>query len=109
MIDYRINSVKRSKEKNKELEKLCFEFAATAKNNENLGYVAYKEHVEPLLSKIISNVEPDLPQATQKALHEVNALLKNKMVEVDDVAKMSEFSSLFGREQCFLSLTNEQR
>ena len=66
------------------------------------------EHVEPLLSKIISHVEPDLPQATQKALHEVNALLKNKMVEVDDVAKMSDFSSLFGREQCFLSLINEQ-
>ena len=108
MIDYRMNSVKRSKEKNKELEKLCFDFATTTKNNENLGHGAYMEHVEPLLSKIISNVESDLPQVTQKALHEVNALLKNKMVEVDDVAKMSDFSSLFGREQCFLSLINEQ-
>ena len=51
------------------------------------------EHVEPHLSKIISNIEPDLPQSSKKALYEVSALLKKKVVEIDDVAKMSEFSS----------------
>ena len=77
------------------------------KINENLGHVAYMEHVEPLLSMIINNVEPDLPQATQKAMHEVNTLLKQKEVEIDDVVKMSGFSGFFGREQCYLSFTRE--
>ena len=107
MIDYRMNCVKRSKEKNKELEKLCFDFAAIVKNNENLGHDAYMENVEPLLSKIINNVEPDLPQAAQKAMHEVNTLLKQKVIEIDDVAKMSDFSGFFGREQCYLSFTRK--
>ena len=107
MIDYRMDSVKRSKEKNKELEKLCFDFAAIVKNNENLGHDAYMKKVEPLLSKIISNIKPDLPQTTKKALHEVSTLLKKKVVEIDDVAKMFEFSGFFGGEQCYLSITKE--
>ena len=107
MIDYRMDIVKRSKEKNKELEKLCFDFAAIVKNNENLGHDAYMKKVEPLLSKIISNIKPDLPQTTKKALHEVSTLLKKEVVEIDDVAKMSEFSGFFGREQCYLSITKE--
>ena len=78
-----------------------------AKDNENLGYGKYMKNVEPLLSKIISNIEPDLPQSSKKALYEVSALLKKKVVEIDDVAKMSEFSGFFGREQCYLSMTNE--
>jgi hypothetical protein len=107
MIDYRMDSVKRSKEKNKELEKLCFDFAAIVKNNENLGHDAYMKKVEPLLSKIISNIKPDLPRTTKKALHEVSTLLKKKVVEIDDVAKMTEFSCFFGREQCYLSITKK--
>ena len=107
MIDYRMNGVKRPKDKNKKLEKLCFDFAAIVKNNENLGHEAYIKKVEPFLSKIISNVKPDLPQATKKALHEVSTLLKKKVVEIDDVAKMNEFSSFFGREQCYLSIMKE--
>ena len=107
MIDYRMDGVKRSIEKNKELEKICFDFATITKNNENLGHGAYMKNVKPLLSKIISNIEPDLPQAAKKALHEVNTLLKKKVVEIDDVAKMSDFSSFFGREQCYLSITSE--
>ena len=107
MIDYRMDSVKRSKEKNKELEKLCFDFAAIVKNNENLGHDAHLKKVEPFLSKIISNIKPDLPQTTKKALHEVSTLLKKKVVEIDDVAKMTEFSCFFGREQCYLSITKK--
>ena len=107
MIDYRLNCVKRSKEKNRELEKLCFDFADITKNNENSGHDAYMENVEPLLSKIINNVESDLPQATLKAMHEVNTLLKQKEVKIVDVAKMYEFSGFFGREQCYLSFTRE--
>ena len=107
MIDYRMDSVKRSKEKNKELEKLCFDFAAIVKNNENLGHDAYMKKVEPFLSKIISNIKLDLPQTTKEALHEVSTLLKKKVVEIDDVAKMTEFSCFFGREQCYLSITKK--
>ena len=107
MIDYRMNSVKREEEKNKELEKLCFDFAEITKNNENLGHNAYMENVEPLLSKIIKNVGFDLPQTTQNSIHEVNTLLRQKEVEISDVAKMSDFSGFFGREQCYLSLTRE--
>ena len=107
MIDYRMDIVKRSKEKNKELEKLCFDFAAIVKNNENLGHDAYMKKVEPFLSKIISNIKLDLPQTTKEALHEVSTLLKKKVVEIDDVAKMTEFSCFFGREQCYLSITKK--
>jgi hypothetical protein len=63
--------------------------------------------VEPFLSKIISNIKLDLPKSTKKALQEISALLKKKVVEIDDVAKMSEFSGFFGREQCYLSITKE--
>ena len=95
------------KKKNKELERLCFDFATITKDNENLGHGAYMKKVEPLLSKIISNVKLDLPETTKKALHEVSTLLKKKVVEINDVAKMSEFSCFFGREQCYLSITKK--
>lgn len=107
MIDFRMEGVKRSIKKNEQLEKTCFDFVVFAKDNENLGHGKYMKNVEPLLSKIISNIEPDLPQSSKKALYEVSALLKKKVVEIDDVAKMSEFSGFFGREQCYLSMTNE--
>ena len=107
MIDFRMNGVKRSVEKNKELEKICFDFAIIANDNENLGHEGYIKNVEPYLSKIISNIEPDLPQTSKKALHEVSTLLNKKILEIDDVAKMSEFSRFFGREQCYLSIINE--
>ena len=106
MIDFRMDGVKRSIKKNEQLEKICFDFSTLAKDNENLGHGGYMKNVEPILSKIISNIEPDLPQASKKALYEVSALLKKKVVEIDDVAKMSEFSGFFGREQCYLSMTN---
>jgi 2-polyprenyl-3-methyl-5-hydroxy-6-metoxy-1,4-benzoquinol methylase len=107
MIDFRMDGIKRSIDKNKELEKICFDFATITKNNENLGLGAYKKNVEPLLLKIIRNIESDLPQASKKSLYEANTLLKKKVLEIDDVAKMSEFSCFFGREQCYLSITKE--
>jgi hypothetical protein len=100
-----MSSIKRSEEKNKVLEKLCFEFAEITKNNENLGHDAYMDNVEPLLSKIINNVEADLSQTAQNAMHEVNTLLRRKVVEIDDVVKMSDLSGFFGREQFYLSFT----
>ena len=54
MIDYRIRGSKRLKEKNIELEKLCFDFATITKNNENYGKENYIDQVEPLLSQIIN-------------------------------------------------------
>jgi len=107
MIDFRMDGVKRPIKKNEQLEKICFDFAEFAKDNENLGHGGYMKNIEPLLSKIISNIKPDLPQATKKALHEVSTLLKKKVVEIDDVAKMTEFSGFFGREQCYLSITKK--
>ena len=107
MIDFRMDGVKRPTKKNKELEKICSDFAMIAKDNETLGHGAYMKNIEPLLSKIISNIEADLTHTTKKALHEVSTLLKKKVVEIDDVANMSEFSGFFGREQCYLSVTRE--
>ncbi len=107
LIDYRMNGVKRPKEKNIELEKLCFDFAIITKNNENLGQNAYIDQVQPLLLKIINNVKNDLAQYTLNGLDEANTLLQKKIVEINDITNMSYFSSLFGREKCFLSLTNE--
>tara|TARA_Y100000588_G_scaffold395023_2_gene519205 strand:- start:6492 stop:7649 length:1158 start_codon:yes stop_codon:yes gene_type:complete len=107
MIDFRMDGVKRSIKKNKQLEKFCFEFAMLAKDYEDLGHEKYMSNVEPLLSKIIRNVESDLTHTAKNALREVSALLKKKVVEVDDVADMSEFPSFFGREQCYLSITRE--
>ena len=108
MIDQRINGFKRSKEKNIELENLCFDFASITKNNENFGNDKYIKNVEPILSKIMNNIGNDLPPSVHKALLEANNLLKKKEVKIDDVSKMLDFSSFFGREQCYLSLTNEQ-
>jgi len=105
MIDYRMNSIKRSKEKNKELEKLCSDFSIITRDNENLGYEAYMENIEPHLSKIINNVEKDLSESTRKSLYEANTILKKKKLKAEDISTMSEFSSFFGREQCYLSFT----
>jgi hypothetical protein len=107
MIDFRMDGVKRSIKKNKELEKFCFDFAMLAKDYEDLGHGEYMSNVEPLLSKIIRNIESDLTHTAKNALHEVSALLKKKVVDIDDVAGMSEFPDLFGREQCYLSFTRE--
>ena len=45
---------------------------------------------------------------TLNGLDEANTLLKKKIVGINDINNMLYFSSLFGREQCYLSLTNEQ-
>ena len=66
------------------------------------------DQVQPLLSKIIDNVENDLSQYTLNVFDEANTLLKKKIVWINDISNMSYFLSLFGREQCYLSLTNEQ-
>ena len=108
MIDYRINGSERSKQKNIKLEKLCFNFASATDKNENYGKDRYIKKVEPLLSGIIKNLKNDLPKNTIKSLVEANNLLKKETLKISDVNKMRHFSSLFGREQCYLSLTNRQ-
>ncbi len=108
MIDYRINGSERSKQKNIKLEKLCFNLASATGKNENYGKDRYIKKVEPILSSIIKNLKNDLPKNTLKSLVEANNLLKKENLEISDVSKMSHFSSLFGREQCYLSLTNRQ-
>ena len=45
---------------------------------------------------------------TLNGLDEANTLLKKKIVGINDINNMLYFSSLFEREQCYLSLTNEQ-
>lgn len=107
MIDFRMNGTERSAKKNKELEKFCFDFAAKAKNNESLGHLKYMKNIRPVLNKIIRNIEFDLPEFSRKALYEVSELLKKEKLNIDDISKMSNFSSFFGREQCFLSMINE--
>jgi len=49
------------------------------------------EHVEPLLSMIINNVEPDLPHAAQKAMDEVNTLLKKKWWKLMTLQRCQNF------------------
>ena len=90
-------------EKNNELQKLCYQFAIVTEENEKLGQEAYIKNVEPLLSEIIINIGNDLGIAVQKALYEASAMLKRNKISTDDIANMSEFSGLFGREQCYLS------
>lgn len=103
LIDYRINSSRRSIKKNRELEKFCFNFAIKTKDNERLGIKKYKQNIEPLLKKIIQNIKKDLPKNVLQALIEANNLLKKKKIDLYDVKEMKYFSSLFGREQCYLS------
>ena len=103
LIDYRINSSRRSIKKNRELEKFCFNFAIKTKDNERLGIKKYKQNIEPLLKKIIQNIKKDLPKNVLQALIEANNLLKKKKIDIYDVKEMKYFSSLFGREQCYLS------
>ena len=103
LIDYRANEFKRSTKKNYELQGLCYDFAKITTKNEKLGYKAYIKNVDPLLSKIIGNIGSDLGLNVKKALSEVSILLQQKEINVSQVANMSDFSFLFGREQCYLS------
>lgn len=103
LMDYRVKGTRRSIEKNTELQKLCYQFAIVTEENEKLGQKAYIKNVEPLLSEIIINIGNDLGVAVENALHEVNIILSRHKISTDDIADMSEFSSLFGREQCYLS------
>jgi SAM-dependent methyltransferase len=107
LIDYRIDAKKRSPEKNIKLEKLCSDFAIIANKKENLGYSEYTKNLEPIFSKIITNIENDLPLNTKKGLKEAYKILKKKVIKIEDVKNMSHFSSFFGREQCYLSLIKE--
>tara|TARA_B110000438_G_C15159543_1_gene371167 strand:- start:157 stop:480 length:324 start_codon:yes stop_codon:yes gene_type:complete len=104
MIDFKMNGAKRLTKKNNELEKMCIDFAAVAKNNEKFGYEKYIKNIEPIFIKIINNLESDLSLHTKKALQEVNLLLKKKKVRINDVARMAKFKFFFGREQCYLSM-----
>ena len=106
MIDYRINNLKRSKEKNIALEKLCFEFAKITKINENLGYDAYMNNVQPIFAKIISNIKNNLSKEVYISLKEAEKILQKKNIKIKDVSNMKSFNSFFGREQCYLSFIN---
>ncbi len=108
LIDYRMNGSKRSEEKNIYLENLCSKFAIITKNFENLGYNEYIKKVKPTLRKIIKNLKNDVNDNTLKSLIEADSLLSKKNVKINDIKKMLFFSKLFGREQCYLSFTNEQ-
>lgn len=107
MIDYRIKNLKRSKKKNIELEKLCFQFAKITKINENLGYDAYIDNVQPIFTKIISNIKNNLPKEVYISLKEAEKILQKKNIKIKDVSSMKRFNSFFGREQCYLSFINE--
>ena len=107
MIDYRIKGINRCEKKNIELEKLCFNFASLTKKNEKYGVEKYVKNIEPFLLKIIDNIKQDLPKNVLQSLIEVNNLLKKDNIKIKDVSKMKHFSSLFGREQCYLSLINK--
>jgi hypothetical protein len=107
MIDYRINNLKRSKEKNIELEKLCSEFAKITKVNENLGYNAYMNNVQPIFTNIISNIKNNLPKEVYISLKEAEKILQKKHINIKEVSNMKSFNSFFGREQCYLSFINE--
>ena len=103
LIDYRMSGTRRSSKKNNELEKLCFSFAVKTKKNEKFGVKKYKKNIEPFLKKIIKNIKKDLPKNVYLSLIEANNLLKKKQIDINDISKMKYFSSLFGREQCYLS------
>ena len=103
LIDYRMSGTRRSSKKNNVLEKLCFSFAVKTKKNEKFGVKKYKKNIEPFLKKIIKNIKKDLPKNVYLSLIEANNLLKKKQIDINDISKMKYFSSLFGREQCYLS------
>ena len=56
---------------------------------------------------MILGIKQDLPKNVLQSLIEVNNLLKKDNIKIKDVSKMKHFSSLFGREQCYLSLINK--
>jgi|TARA_Y100000294_G_scaffold178135_1_gene208134 SAM-dependent methyltransferase len=106
MIDYRISNSKRSKNQNLELEKFCSTFALLTKENEQLNLESFLKNVKPTLDNIIKNVS-DLSSQLINSLEEANSILQKEKITVENVRNMSDFSSLFGREQCYLSFVNE--
>lgn len=109
LIDYRMKGFIRSQKKNIKLEKMCNDFAQLTKDNEKCGQKIYIKKIEPLLEKIIKNIKSEFPKIVINSLQEANNLLKKKSFNHKDVAKMKFFSSLFGREQCYLSFINSQK
>ena len=109
LIDYRIEGINRSEKKNIELEKLCFNFASITEKNEEYGVEKYVKNIEPFLLKIIDNIKQDLPKNVSQSLIEANDLLKKDNIKIKDISKMKHFSSLFGREQCYLSFINKSK
>lgn len=107
MIDYRMSGIKRSAKKNTELEKLCINFAIAAKENEDLGHTKYMKNIEPIFKKILKNTQFDLPASSKKGLFEAYSLLKKEKITINDVAKMPNFKFLFGRDQCYMTMINE--
>jgi len=107
MIDYKINDFKRPKEKNKILEKLSIKLSLLTRDHENDGFEVYKNKIKPILIEIIDNIKNDLPKNTTQALIEVDKILNKKNFKINDVKSMKKFPFLFGREQCYLSLTRK--
>lgn len=103
LVDFRVDGFNREEEKNLELEKLCCEIANLTKKYENLVNEKYKEFLDPVLEKIIINLDDKEMKKTQLALKQARALLLKNNIEKEDIDNMSEFKFLFGREQCYLS------
>ena len=81
--------------------------AKITKINENLGYDSYMNNVQPIFTKIISNIKNNLPKEVYISLKEAEKILQKKHIKIKDVSSMKRFDSFFGREQCYLSFINE--
>ena len=106
LIDYKKRESLRSEKKNIKLEKLCLDLAIKSKKNEELGYEKYIKIIDPVYTKIINNLYTDLPLYLQKGLLEARTLLRKKNLLISDIYKMKYFKFIFGRDQCYLSMTN---
>ena len=103
LIDYRFVYNNRDINDNRKLESLCFDLIKNAKRYDTSGYSAYKEHIAAILKSIIDNIDCAELRETTTALSEAAALLECQHISPEAIANMKYFSSLFGREQCYMS------
>lgn len=107
LIDYNINGFERSCKKNKALEKLSIKLSLLTRDYENKGLKYYRSKIKPVLLKIIRNVQNDLPTNTVKALLEADYILNKNIIKSNEIKSAINFANLFGREQCYLTLTKK--
>ena len=107
LIDYRFQHPGRAAELNHALEDLSVKVIEAGAKYDTKGFQAYESEIAPHLAALVSNLAGLSKTEAYLGVKEAVDLLSRKAIQIQDVAQMSHFPAIFGREQCYLSLVRE--